>query len=350
MLLRVLLLANLIWSAVALAQDRSVLPTFYGDRVGGLGARGVGFACSTMTLITDALPCNPSLIAKVKTPSFVIQGFASNGYQGFKNAEQLLNGTPSKDYLRSLFGENQTIETEGNAQLVFQARHFGASYTPYGLNYFSRVYNASYPLIDIQAVLERTWNFHLGAEVGNSGLFLGVQTRLIERKFIRKSVALFDLLAQDGSDLIKPQSQQLVLVEPGATYFFPVAWKPRVSLMLNEFGSSNNEYQNLPRSPHVSGGVGIEPPLGWGQLELGLDYKKNRDTSNPLYSVSSGATYRLGAMQALLGVGATELSTGVLIGFKPARVGIVYSSTRIGVASSQEEYVQSVITQFGFEM
>jgi hypothetical protein len=55
-------------------------------------------------------------------------------------------------------------------------------------------------------------------------------------------------------------------------------------------------------------------------------------------------------MQALLGVGATELSTGVLIGFKPARVGIVYSSTRIGVASSQEEYVQSVITQFGFEM
>ena len=328
----------------------SEMSRFSNEKSANLATKGVGYGCLTMTTIEDGLPCNAALMGGKNRPSrFSAQVFLGNGYQAARQAEQLLGGNVSQDFIRSLFAENKVMEAEANAELVFQTRYFGLSFAPYRLNYFSRTRNAVFPMIDVLAFLERNFTVQTGLEVGH-GLFLGLQGRLVNRKFIQTSFSAFDLATDTENRVLRPKTQNGFLIEPSLAYFFGGHWAPRVSASVTNLGFYDEEHAEFPNRPIPQLGIGIQPPFRYGVLELGLDYREDQRLESWNEKLLPGASFRMGAMQLVASMNARNMNGGVLFSMSPMRVGIVYNSTRVPGTPDDAAYAQTVYTQFGFEM
>lgn len=339
------LMANRV-SASSLISEMS---RFSNEKSANLAAKGVGYGCLTMTTIEDGLPCSAALMGQPRQSRFTAQVFLGNGYQLAKQAEQLLGGNVSQDFIRGLFAENQIMEAEANAELVFQTRYFGLSFAPYRLNYFSRVRNAVYPVVDVLAFLERNFTLQTGFGVGH-GIFLGLQGRLVNRQFIQTSFSVFDLATDSEQKILKPKTQNGFLIEPSLAYFMDAAWAPRISLAVTNLGFFDQSHPEFSNNAIPQIGVGVQPPFRYGILELGLDYRDDSRLDGWTEKFLPGASFRMGAMQLVASMNARNMNGGVLFSMNPMRVGIVYNSTRVPGTPQDAAYAQTVYTQFGFEM
>jgi hypothetical protein len=344
-----LFLAMVLSSVASASTLNSEMSRFSNEKSANLAAKGVGYGCLTMTTIEDGLPCSAALMGLPRASRFTAQIFLGNGYQAARQAEQLLSGNVTQDFVKGLFAENQILEAEANAELVFQTRHFGISFAPYRLNYFSRVRNAVYPVIDVLAFLERNFTVQTGFGVGH-GIYLGLQGRLVNRRFIQTSFSVFDLATDTQNKILQPKTQNGFLLEPSIAYFAGGAWSPRISAAVTNMGFYDENHPEFANVPIPQVGVGVQPPLQYGVLELGIDYREDARLDGISEKLLPGASFRMGAMQLVASINARNMNGGVLFSMSPMRVGIVYNSTRLPGSASDAAYAQTVYTQFGFEM
>jgi hypothetical protein len=324
----------------------SEMPKAFYQYQNSLSTKTTANACSTMVTVSDSLMCNPSLIGLFDKDRFAAQVYVGNDYASINNVNKILNQTITKEALREMFTTNAIIETEASGEMSFQTKYFGARFVPYRVTFFSALRNAAYPTLALHAMQERSFSFQGGSKLFDN-LHGGVELRIADRKFVHREVTLYEISAEDGADLLKPQEQKAIYVEPGLTYFFQIPWKPRVSILGRNLGTVDKQHEALRFSPQLEGGVGIAPPIRYGTLEVGVDVR--RDLEDDIISAQVGTSYVLGAMQLLAGIGNQFLSGGVIFGYGSTRVGIAYSSTRIpGV--DENSYVQKVTTQFSFQL
>jgi len=198
-----------IYSAMAFASSKiiSQIPNTFSQQAGHLSIKGMGYACLGILDVSDGLPCQPAFIARSEKPSFAAQVFVGNGYQALKTADEVLNKPVSREFLRSMFDENQIIEMEGSGDLIFKSKFLGARFTPYRINYLSVVRNKAYPTVSLHVMQEKSFVLQGGYEI-YKGLYAGAQGRLVERKFVHEEFTIYDVLAEGGDHVLKPKEQK----------------------------------------------------------------------------------------------------------------------------------------------
>jgi hypothetical protein len=116
--------------------------------------------------------------------------------------------------------------------------------------------------------------------------------------------------------------------------------------MAQNTGIVDQKYPILNYNPHVGVGLGVIPPLKWGVLDIDLDYKDSLGTGILTDDLYIGASYRIGAIQAIMGANSEAFSGGLVFTMSGVQVGIVYSTTQFPGTSS-DYFDQTVYTQFG---
>nr|HMN68081.1 hypothetical protein [Bdellovibrionales bacterium] len=247
-----------------------------------------------------------------------------------------------------LFKEGKIIQIEANADINFQSRYLNAQYTPLTVKGFSVVRNEANPDVDLYAVEEKAFLFQTGYELFND-FYAGVQTRFVDRKFIRKRFKLVSLGTEEGKDFIKPKEQTATYVEPGFTYFLGKQWKPRVSLFVANTGFVSQKYDDLKTPVEAQLGFGFAPPVGWGDLEISLEYRSMTYEENDLQKIRLGSLYKFGSMYLTGGIDANGVSGGVFYGLDKINAGVMYSTTRY-VNEDENYFTQTVYVQLGWQI
>ncbi len=324
------------------------LPAKFDSLQYSLGARGVGQACLTMSNLGDSVPCQPALLAKRTKGNFMAQAAFGNSYEAIENANHLLNKDVDATFMKSMFEQNRIMEMQANGELVFLAPHFSAQFIPYQISYTSVIRNKSYPVVALHALQSRIWAVQTGWAL-NEEIAVGAEASFNERKFIHTEFDAFEAAAEDGERFLKPRTQNSALFEPGIIYSPNLAWRPKLSAKIEGIGHYNHHYDELQDEPGINVGIGATPPLRWGRLELGIDYRKNPNSNYFLESLHAGVSYQFGHMTAVSGLSSTSATAGIMFGLDSIRAGIIYSSTRIPFADDVE-YAQSIYSQFGLQI
>jgi len=316
---------------------------------GSLITKALAFACLSLTVVPDGLPCNPAFTPFEKEPHFDFEGLISNGYPTMEKMRLLLSGNLNQDLVQALFGGDPVLQIEGNAELDFHSRYFNARYTPASVKFFSVVRNEANPLIDVYAVDEQNFEFQSGYEF-LPGLFAGAQVRAVDRKYVRKQVFLLDLATDEGRAQLQPQRQSAVYFEPGVSYVFNLPWKPRISAMIVNLGIQNGNFSDMNEPIEGQYSIGINPELPWGDLSILLDYRSmNYQESSYTERLRLGMMYHLGAMYLGGGVDNNGVSGGLFFSLQQLNAGILYSTTRVPWQSS-DFFTQTVYVEAGWRL
>lgn len=310
--------------------------------------KGLAHACLTMFVINDSLPCNPANVPFNKNPGLTIQGLLSNGYSTLEKTQRLLKGDTSPDFLNSLFAGQNVLQIEGNAELNFVSSYLNARWTPDSVRMFTVVRNEANPSVEIYAVEEKGFTFQSGLETFK-GLYLGLQARVLERKFVRKNFQLVSLATQQGRDALQPKIQKVLYFEPGLTWVIEPTWKPRISTMVMNWGSVSQQYDELPVPTEVQYGIGVSPPIGWGTLDLMLDYRSMSYQEPTEEKFHAGAQYQFGAMSIFGGIDYNGMSAGLFYNIEKINAGIMFSTTELP-GKDDDYYAQTVYAELGWQL
>lgn len=323
------------------------------DRTNGaLLTQGFGSACMVIKGPIGALPCNPAL---GYTEDFGFEGkyvfsgrlFVGGEYERFKTVNQLLNGPYTEPFLRSLFEENQVIDAQLSGEVSFRSKYFSLGFSPYHLTYFSVVRNQAYPVIALRAAQERV----LRAQIANSftpWFQAGLQARFVERQLVQNEFTLFEAISA-GQGVLQRRDQNVLYLEPGIAIFGEGTWKPKGTAMLSNLGFANKELDETKRVPVVDLGYGVSPPIGFGDLELGLDYRVSDMRPNVWDRFGFGADYKLGLIELMTGWGTDYFNFGLMSSFWSAHVSILFASQKYTDADEHDQYRNSIMTEFSFD-
>lgn len=301
----------------------------------------------TVQNIPDSLPCNPALLPLASKPRLAVQGMISNGYATLDRARRLLSGQIDQKTIDDLFSEARVLQIEGNAEIDMVTPHLAAAYTPVNVKHFSVVRNEANPDIEISAVEERSFVLQTGWHLGHR-LYVGITGKTLSRRFVKNRLQLVDLGTDEGKDSLKPRTQSAVLFTPSVTYFFPGAWKPRVAVMVANLGSAHGD-DELAEPVDVQGGTGVTIPLGWAEIDLGLDYRSLSYEEGPGDRFHLGGVLRFGAMSLLGGVDSYGFSGGVFYGLDQINADILFSTTQ-SPWSPGDYYANTVYLQAGWQI
>jgi hypothetical protein len=260
----------------------------------------------------------------------------------------LLDGSGDSETVESLFSQKTSSEMEASIEATFIKENWGVYYAPYRLFYYALIRNSSLPTVTLFAGQEQTLAAQI-ASFSEGDFYWGLQLRAVNRKFILSEFTLTDALAEGGSRYFETQGQRALYFEPGFLYAFEEkSWKPQVGLTIKGVGAVSKKYEELSASPdwHVAGSV--RPPVGYGELELGLDVLFNEEVSNAGEIPRLGASYRLGAMQALGSYGVDEYSLGFLLHCNGWNGGLTYWRRKFENLRGEKDQTQTVYLQLGF--
>lgn len=311
--------------------------------------KGMANACLTVASIPDGLPCNPALTPLNKRPNIGAELLLSNGYSALTNVQSLLNGTVNDELVDTLFSKGKIIQIEANIDINFQSRFLNAQYTPITLKGFSVVRNEANPDVQLYAVEEKGFLFQSGYELFK-GFYAGAQARIVNRKFIRQRFKLVELATDTGKEKIKAKEQTATYIEPGFSYFFDTQWKLKISMFLANVGFYSKEYEELKTPVDPQFGLGISPPIGWGELNIQIEYKSlNYEEKEFSHKLHLGTLYHFGSMYLSGGIDGNGVSAGVYYGLDKINAGILYSTTQL---TNQDEnfYTQTVYVQLGWQI
>jgi hypothetical protein len=349
--LRILLLLPILSSQTPLAAEELAFSrnarTFETQFL-SLVEKSLAGACLTVPIIPDDLACNPANNAFTQKSSLDAELLLSNGYANLQRVQKLMKGKVDQQLVDDMFAQGNVLQIEANAEVLFKSKYFSARYVPATIKGFSVVRNEANPDVEISAVDESSFTLQTGLEVLDD-LYLGVQARFVDRKYIKKRFQLVDLATTEGKDLLKPEHQVATYIEPGVTYIFTKTWKPRVSVFVANSGTISGDTEDLQTPLEVQYGIGITPPVLWGDLDLSVEYRSMQYDETPAQRIRFGMLYHFGSMYLSGGVDSNGISGGVFYGLDLINAGIVYSTTKF--INEQERYfTQTVYVQLGFQI
>jgi hypothetical protein len=176
----------------------------------------------------------------------------------------------------------------------------------------------------------------------------GIQARFVERQFIQNEFTLFEAIAE-GQDVLKRRDQNVLYLEPGLVWFFEGTWKPKASLLMSNFGFANHQFEETKAIPVLDAGTSVSPALGFGELELGVNYRISEMKPNMWDRLGFGADYKLGLIEVMMGWGTEYLNFGLMSSFWSAHVAILFASQRYRDADLHDEYRNTIMTEFSFD-
>lgn len=315
-----------------------------------LVTKSMAFACLSMTVVPDGLPCNPAFTPLRKTATLGIEGLISNGYSTLSTMQKLLSGNIDQDLINTLTNtQNRVLQIEGNAEINLMSPYLNARYTPASLKYFSVIRNEALPKIDLYAVQEDSYVFQSGYEFAK-GLYGGIQFRSLERKFIKQEFSASQLGTDEGKKLLTPENEQAMYFEPGIAYIYDSIWKPRFSAMLVNLGTQSGQFVDLAEPLEGQLSIGLTAPLKWGSFDIEVDYRSmTYDEPTIIERLHLGALYHLGTMFLSGGVDYNGISGGIYYGLEQINAGIMYSTTQVPWRN-EDYYTQTVYVQFGWQI
>ncbi len=346
-----LLVHFLFFAASAVAQSDNIsftrnARTFEAQHA-SLTAKGMAQACLS-TLTPDGLPCNPALTLRNKKPVMTFEGLLSNGYENLEKVRLLMDKEITQEAIDKVFVGSKTIQIEGNADINFRSKYLSGQYSPASVKAFSVIRNEANPDIELFAVQESGFTLQTGYEI-YEGLLLGVQGRLVQRKFIRQRFKLAELATPEGKALLKPKEQTATYIEPGAVYFLPLPWKPRISVFIPNIGSVSKSYDEFLTPIEAQGGFAFSPPLAWGELDISVEMRSMNYDESYAERLRLGILYHFGSMWLSAGADVNGLSSGIYFNLKNISAGIMYSTTQL-VNEKDDFYTQTVYVQLGWQI
>jgi hypothetical protein len=97
-------------------------------------------------------------------------------------------------------------------------------------------------------------------------------------------------------------------------------------------------------------GVGLNPPMRWGQLSLSIDYRQLTDlTQRDVGFMHYGSLYKYGTMSLSAGADDYGFSGGIFFSIEKLNSGILFTTTKVPWIE-RSSYSQTVYTQFGMEI
>ena len=315
-----------------------------------LVSKSMAFACLSMMIVPDGLPCNPAFTPLRKSATLGVEGLISNGYSTLNTMQKILSGTVDQDLINTLTDpQKRVLQIEGNIEIDLMSQYLNARYTPASLKFFSVVRNESYPKIDLYAVQEDNYVFQTGYEFAK-GLFGGLQFRSLERKFIKQEFLAGDLGTDAGKQLLTPENQSGMYLEPGIAYIYDSIWKPRVSAMLVNLGVQSGQFNDLKEPLEAQFSLGVTAPLKWGSFDFEVDYRSmTYEEPTMIERLHWGGFYHLGTMYLSGGVDYNGISGGIYYGLQQINAGIMYSTTQVPWRN-EDYYTQTVYVQFGWQI
>jgi hypothetical protein len=311
-------------------------------------SRTLSHACYGMDVVVSGLPCNPAFAAKERKSHFQTEFFFGNNISYARDVSQLVEGSGDEGTVQRLFNQKSSSEMEANIEATYLHETWGLSFSPYRLYYYALVRNSALPTITLFAGQEQTLTAQV-ASFEKDNFYWGLQLRAVDRKFILSEFTLTDALASGGSKNFETQNQRALYIEPGFLYSFEDStWRPQAGVTIKNVGAVDKKYDELPNDPdwHVSGS--IRPPVGFGTLAFGLDLLFNSYTTEATDIPRLGASYSLGAMQALGSFGDKEYSVGFLLKYDGWNGGLTYWRKKFVNLLGDQDQLQTVYLELGF--
>ena len=298
-----------------------------------LSSRGLGEICFSRDLMPDGTVCNPAFSDEVQQGFLMGRLYVGNGYSAMNTANQLVFQPITSDFLKNLFQNNNVVSLDGEASLIFAGKYFSASFSPYRVQYFSEIHNPNLPVIAIQAAVERELEFQGGAPLGalSSSLrdfSVGAKLRILDRHYVDGQFSLIDAGLNDPRTILPVRQQFAAFLDPSVGWRPSIGkWKFWTSAGLVNLGNVTNPDPLYDTPLDVAAGVGVEAPLHYGQLRLGLDMV-NLVHGDLASMPRIGGSYKLGIIEGMAGWNQNAVTGGLLFGFQVVQAGIIYEFMR----------------------
>lgn len=310
----------------------------------------LGGACFAVDTGDEALPCNPAFIAREVKSSFKADLLLGNNTQNLGDVTSLLSGDGNPETVRRLFAQTRPSEMEAEVEGAYRAPTFGVSIMPYRVLSYFLIRNSALPTMTLLAAQEQSAAVQFGSYWGDDWSW-GVQLRGVQRKFISQTFTLTDALAEGGSQLWAPQTQNAFYIEPGLLKEWShVDWRPQLSIAVAQTGFVDVKSTDFATAPELHVGGAIHPPVGLGRLELGADavfHSQIEDWSDPF---RFAITYELGATRFLGSASRSDYALGFVLRYEEITGGLTYDSKWIQNWIGEDEWVRTVTLQIGVEI
>lgn len=311
-------------------------------------SRTLGVACFGMDVLIDGLPCNPAFAGKERRRRFQAQFFFGNNVTYASEMSRLLEGKGDPEMVEKLFSQKSSAEAEANIQISYLRENGGLQYSPYRLYYYALIRNSSLPVVTLYTGQEQILAGQI-ASYAEGNWFWGLQLRAVERKFILSEFTLTDALASGGSQYFDLKRQKALYIEPGLLYeFADKDWKPQVGLTVKNAGMVDTKYPELSTRPDWDVAGSVRPPVGLGELELGMDLRFNSRIEEYSDLVHLGLSYRLGVLQALASYAEDEHSLGFVLHYNHWNGGLSYWHKRYENLQGNPDQLRTVYLELGF--
>ncbi len=290
------------WALPAPAQMTLSSSSFLGQ--------GLGRACFAFDLPADVLSCNAAFIAKEKNRRFQAQLGFGNNVSYFDEASNLAKGKADQESIHSLFSRHHNNDLYAKAELGYVQETFAWSLTPLQVHYLSSFRNQALPEVDVYASVEESVRFQFGSYLSEDWSW-GAQVRYVHRRFVAQRFFLTELLVTDGDQILKPQEQHIVYLEPALLYA-PQGndWNPETTLSLQNFGYSQKKFREIPSHPELHLTASVTPELIYGRWGVGLDLFWSEEVKKALDPLSLGTFYEFGILRLIAGLSRSQQSLG----------------------------------------
>jgi len=314
-------------------------------------SRTLSYACFGMTAVIEGLPCNPAFTAKERKGQFQAQLFLGHNVSYVREVKKLLDGDGDPATVEKLFSQKSSAEAEGKLQASYLHETWGVQFSPYRFYYYALIRNSSLPVVTLYTGQEQMLTAQIASFAGESGhdhWSWGLQLRGVDRRFILSEFTLTDALASGGSRYFETKNQRALYLEPGLLYEFTENnWKPQVGLTIKNAGLVDTKYEQLSTSPDWNLAGSVRPPVGSGELELGLDLRFNNYVEEFKDLPHWGFSYKLGAIQGLASYADREYSLGFLWHLESWHSGLTFWRKKYQNLLGDEDQLQTIYFEWG---
>jgi hypothetical protein len=319
-----------------------------------VGSRALGEICYSRLIMPDGTVCNPAYLPYYSDSTLLGRVYIGNGYAAFSTATSFLYSNISKDFLQQLFQQNSTLSLEANAGLVFVTRYFSASFQPYRVQYLSEVHNPNLPVLAVHAALERAFILQGGIPLSMispslEGLSFGSNLSILHRRYVHTSFSLFDLATTPTDELIPVKTQLAITFSPTLAWrSFYSGWTFLTSATVTNLGTHTPGDPLYYEPVDFAVGWGVEPPLSFGKLRLGLDLVNIAHGDDFGERIRFGTSYKFGILELMTGVNSDFYSAGLEFAAPIVNVGIAYEFIRKDIEGGSPE--TKLATEFSFRL
>lgn len=309
---KLIIIATLFLAVPTLATPMRVGPTIHTYR-SGIVADALGSTCFAFNVGADTLPCQPADIAITQDNKGQAQLYFANNLRLSSEAIEILRRDQSTpEFLEAIFNERRSSELQGQLDFAWRRQGWGVQLTPFRLFYHSSFRNEAFTEARLLVFQEESANFQWGTYLQDDWA-MGMQTRLVHRRFVSQSFFLSDAFSESGKKLLEPEDQTLLYLEPGIQYHgFDGRWAPRVGVTMTNLGVTNRA-SSFSQKPQFHVAASINPAVGEGTFSLGVDTFLHEDLIEAKDAFTIGAIFSLPIFQVMGSLSTQAAALGVNI-------------------------------------